>query len=147
MKKELHQACLAELQTRIDRIRLAVEEIQAAANEETKSSAGDKFETGRAMMQQEKDKMAHQLAINISWKNQLNLLNPAETKEVVAIGSLVITQEGKYYLSIPLGKLKLSGQTYFAISLASPIGKALLNKKAGDEIVFQQRKISILRVL
>lgn len=147
MKKELHQACLAELQTRIDRIRLAVEEIQAAANEETKSSAGDKFETGRAMMQQEKDKMAHQLAINISWKNQLNLLNPAETKEVVAIGSLVITKEGKYYLSIPLGKLKLAGQTYFAISLASPIGKALLNKKAGDEIVFQQRKISILRIL
>ncbi len=147
MKKELHQACLAELQTRIDRIRLAVEEIQAAANEETKSSAGDKFETGRAMMQQEKDKMAHQLAINVSWKNQLNLLNPAETKEVVAIGSLVITKEGKYYLSIPLGKLKLAGQTYFAISLASPIGKALLNKKAGDEIVFQQRKISILRIL
>lgn len=147
MKKELHQVCLAELQTRIDRIRLAVEEIQAAANEETKSSAGDKFETGRAMMQQEKDKMAHQLAINVSWKNQLNLLNPAETKEVVAIGSLVITQEGKYYLSIPLGKLKLTGQTYFAISLASPIGKALLNKKAGDEIVFQQRKISILRIL
>lgn len=147
MKKELHQACLAELQTRIDRIRLAVEEIQAAANEETKSSAGDKFETGRAMMQQEKDKMAHQLAINVSWKNQLNLLNPAETQELVAIGSLVITQEGKYYLSIPLGKLKLAGQTYFAISLASPIGKALLNKKAGDEIVFQQRKISILRIL
>lgn len=147
MKKELHQACLAELQTRIDRIRLAVEEIQAAANEETKSSAGDKFETGRAMMQQEKDKMAHQLAINVSWKNQLNLLNPAETKEVVAIGSLVITKEGKYYLSIPLGKLKLAGQTYFAISLASPIGKALLNKKAGDEIVFQQRKVSILRIL
>ena len=147
MKKELHQACLAELQTRIDRIRLAVDEIQAAANEETKSSAGDKFETGRAMMQQEKDKMAHQLAINVSWKNQLNLLNPAETQELVAIGSLVITQEGKYYLSIPLGKLKLAGQTYFAISLASPIGKALLNKKAGDEIVFQQRKISILRIL
>lgn len=147
MKKELHQACLVELQTRIDRIRLAVEEIQAAANEETKSSAGDKFETGRAMMQQEKDKMAHQLAVNISWKNQLALLNPAETKEGVEIGSLVITQEGKYYLSIPLGKLKLAGQTYFAISLASPIGKALLNKKSRDEIVFQGRKISILQVL
>lgn len=147
MKKELHQACLAELQTRIDRIRLAVEEIQAAANEETKSSAGDKYETGRAMMQQEKDKMAHQLAVNISWKNQLALLNPSEAKEEVAIGSLVITQEGKYYLSIPLGKLKLAGQVYFAISLASPIGKALLNKKAGDKIVFQGRKISILQVL
>lgn len=147
MKKELHQACLAVLQTRIDRIRQAVEEIQAAANEETKSSAGDKFETGRAMMQQEKDKMAHQLALNISWKNQLALLNPAETKTAVGLGSLVITQEGQYYLSIPLGKLKLAGQTYFAISLASPIGKALLNKKAGDEIVFQKRKISILRLL
>lgn len=147
MKKELHQACLLELQTRIDRIRLAVEEIQAAANEETKSSAGDKYETSRAMMQQEKDKMANQLAINISWKNHLVLLNPTETKEMVGIGSLVVTQEGKYYLSIPLGKLKLAGQTYFAISLASPIGKALLNKKAGDEIVFQGRKISILQVL
>lgn len=147
MKKELHQACLLELQTRIDRIRLAVEEIQAAANEETKSSAGDKYETGRAMMQQEKDKMANQLAVNISWKNQLTLLNPAETKERIEIGSLVITQEGHYYLSIPLGKLKLEGQVYFAISLASPIGKALLNKKAGDEIVFQGRKISILQVL
>ncbi len=147
MKKELHQACLLELQTRIDRIRLAVEEIQAAANEETKSSAGDKYETGRAMMQQEKDKMANQLAVNISWKNQLTLLNPAETKERIEIGSLVITQEGQYYLSIPLGKLKLEGQVYFAISLASPIGKALLNQKAGDEIVFQGRKISILQVL
>ncbi|MEZ5041422.1 MAG: hypothetical protein R2828_16110 [Saprospiraceae bacterium] len=145
-KKQIHQQCLFEIQKKIERIQQAMEDIQAAANEETKSSAGDKYETGRAMMQQEKDKLASQLAANLASKNQLERLNLDELNNFVQQGSLVSTNEGYYYISVPLGKIKWEEETYYAISTISPIGGALLGKKAGDILNFQHRSIVIREV-
>lgn len=145
-KKQIHQQCLFEVQKKIERIQQAMEDIQTAANEETKSSAGDKYETGRAMMQQEKDKLASQLAANLDSKNQLGYLKFDEPNDFIQAGSLVLTNEGHYYISIPLGKIKFEEETYYAISTISPIGGALLGKKAGDTLNFQDRPIVILEV-
>jgi len=53
---------MAYIDQRIDAAKKAIGEAQASANEETKSSAGDKYETGRAMMQLAIEQNSTQLA-------------------------------------------------------------------------------------
>ena len=58
-------------------------------------------------------------------------------------GSLVITDQGKFYLSISAGQLQLDNETIFAISAVSPIGKMLLGKQKGSSFDFNGKKYLI----
>ena len=145
-KTALHQACLNRIEQRILLAQKAMDDIQESANQETKSSAGDKYETSRAMMQQEKDKYADQLDQAQELRRQLELLDPAITQAQIQTGSLVQTNEGQYYLSVSLGKMVLDNQTVFVLSAAAPLGQTLLHKRIGDKIVFQNRSIEILEI-
>ena len=146
MKQEIHQLCLEKLEANVRQLEKAIADIQAAANEETKSSAGDKYETGRAMMQQEKDKLNARLATNQHQLSQLNQLKPELAKEQVEHGSLVQTNEGFFYFAAAIGKLQVGAQKCFVVSLDSPLAKALWHKKKGEILSFQGRKIRILDI-
>jgi hypothetical protein len=61
LKKDLYTLCVNYAKTRIETAKQAIDDAQQSANEETKSSAGDKYETGREMMQQETDRNQAQL--------------------------------------------------------------------------------------
>ena len=50
-KDELYKKCVQIIENQILLAQQGIENAQQAANEETKSSAGDKYETTRAMMQ------------------------------------------------------------------------------------------------
>ena len=71
---------------------------------------------------------------------------PSKGSDTAQLGSLVQTPQGMYYLAISIGKVMLENKPYFVVSPASPIGKLLHGKKAGDEAVFNGRKISIKAV-
>ncbi len=117
----------------------------ALANE-TKSSAGDKHETGRAMVQLEMEKMANQIKeIN----NSMLTLKQIEAKkpiEKVTLGSLVETNLGYYFIGLSLGFLTISNEKVFAVSLASPIGKLLIGRQKGDQFSFNSQKITIKNI-
>ncbi len=147
IKQQLHHLCLAYVTQRIMNAQAAMEEAQRAANEETKSSAGDKYETGRAMMQLEKQKNALQLAEALKLKEQLAKVNPTKTYQEVQPGCLVKLNTGSFYIAISAGKLRLEGERYYAISIQSPIGQALRGKKQGEEIIFNGKKICVLAVV
>lgn len=146
MKQEIHKLCLEKLEANIHQLEKAIADIQTAANQETKSSAGDKYETGRAMMQQEKDKLQARLSTSQNQLSQLNQLKPNLERERVENGSLVRTNEGLFYFAAAIGKLQFDEQKCFVISLDSPLAKALWHKKKGEIISFQGRKIRILAI-
>lgn len=146
MKQAIHQLCLEKLGKTIQQLEKSIQDIQTAANEETKSSAGDKYETGRAMMQQEKDKLMARLETNLTQRNQLQQLKPDRSNTQAELGSLVQTNEGHFYLATALGKLLMEGRKCFVISMGSPLAQALLNRKKGDAFSFQGRKIQILDI-
>lgn len=146
VKQKLHQHCLQHTQGRISVIESALASIEESRNNETKSSAGDKYETGRAMMQQEEEKYRVQLANVVHLQNVLTGMDPGERKQKVGLGSLVITDTGKYYIAIGLGKIKLDDSLYYAVSLAAPISQALLHKEQGDHLHFNGKPIRILEV-
>ncbi len=145
-KAELLALCQAYIQKRIDTARQAMESAQEAANSESKSSAGDKYETGRAMAQLERDRNAHLLAEAMGVERELNQLNVEKAYEMVQPGSLAVTNRGLFFISIGAGKLTLDGVDYFAVSAASPIGTALSGRKAKDTVTFNKLVYQVLEV-
>jgi len=143
IKQEILNACLLIIEEKIAIAQKLMDAAQAAANEEGKSSAGDKYETGRAMAQIERDKSAHRLAEAI--KAKALLLNVPITKKQhkVALGSLVTTDLGRFFFAVALGKIEIKGDEYFIISPISPLGQELLNKNAGDKVSVNGRSYLI----
>lgn len=146
MKHQLYQLCLAFIEKRIATATEALLQAQEASNDDTKSSAGDKFETGREMAQQDINRNKQLLADAQQQKAVLlSLADVTETTKVRS-GSLVITNNGSFYISISAGQLQLEGKTHFAISAASPIGKLLIGKEVGEKFDFNGKNYLIKEI-
>ncbi len=147
IKHQLRIRCLSFVEERIANALQAIQLVQASANEETKSSVGDKYETGRAMAQLELEKSSAQLAEAQKLKLTLSHIDPDKTATTIQAGSLVITNQGKFYISIPAGQFNIDEEIYFAISPPSPIAQKLLGLKAGDQFSFNKKEFIIERVV
>lgn len=145
-KQKILDRMLEILEERISVAKASMEDMRALRDQETKSSAGDKYETGRSMMQMEMQKIDEQLDQYFKMQQALSQIQTDGRQDHVDFGSLVNTDNGLYFMSIGLGPIKLNGEKIFCISMASPIGKAIMNKKQGDTIDFQNKKIAILEV-
>jgi len=142
-KAEIHQTLVTLLSDSILQATRDYELAKESRDSDTKSSAGDKFETGREMMQREMDKISATLD---QYKNQVNLLskiNLHRNYPVVDLGGLIATDQGIYYLSIGLGKIEINSEIIYAISLDSPIGQLLKGKRAGDTVEFRGKTLKI----
>ena len=126
---------------------LAINEAQKASTDDTKSSAGDKYETGREMMQQETDRNMKQLNEANKLKVALNKINPAVVADKIETGSLVLTGSGNFYIAVSAGVLTVGDEKYFAISPASPIGLKLMGQKAGAEIKLNDKIYHVKTVI
>lgn len=146
-KIALHRHCLETVAQKIALLAREMDDIQDAANEETKSSAGDKYETGREMMLLEKEKFTGQMVQLKELHQQLEWIDPAQPHAHAQVGSLVITDGGNYYLAAGVGKVMLDGVAYFVLSTAAPLGQALLHKGAGDRVTVQGRSLKIKTVV
>ncbi len=127
-------------------IRSQMQELITHAANDSKSSAGDKHETGRAMMQQAQEQLGKQLQEAEMKRASLARIQTLSTTEVIGEGSLVITNENMLLLAAPLGKIQFEEKDVFVISMQSPLAQALKGKKGGDTILFQQKQINILSV-
>ncbi len=147
IKEALYKACEEETEKRINAIKKNLKSIAESRNNETKSSAGDKYETGRAMLQIEEENNKTQLLQALRVKNQLSKIKKSKESRIVELGSLVTTTNGDYYISIGLGKITLNNQHYYCVSAISPIGQKMMHKAAGDEIVFNGTKMTIREIV
>jgi hypothetical protein len=138
--------CIDYVQKRINEAKQAIEDAQYAAIEETKSSAGDKYETGREMMQQETDRNQGQLNEANKLMVALSKVNYNTTSATADAGSLVITNNGSFFVAISAGSFVIDGKTFFVVSPASPIGVKLAGRKTGDEFSLNGRNYKIEHV-
>lgn len=122
-------------------------EIQNALLSETKSSAGDKHETGRAMLQLEREKAGNQLAEIQKTGLLLSKVNTSKTGKIVGLGSIVYTSKANYFIAISAGELNYNSDKFYAISANTPIGQLLLSKTIGDVINFRNQEFVIENVL
>jgi len=146
IKRKLHEACMDFVNKRIKNAEEAIVSNQEAANEETKSSSGDKYTTGRAMMQREVENLSVQLNEARKLEEILINMNPTISHDEVKKGALVHTTQGDYYIAVSAGQLKIDGDTYFAVTPASPIGTKMAGLKAGDSFELNNKKIKIKEI-
>ncbi|RAW01403.1 GreA/GreB family elongation factor [Pseudochryseolinea flava] len=147
LKQQLYQASLAQITARIQAVEEAMQAVQADAAEETKSSAGDKYETGRAMIHLEMEKLSSQLEEFIKSKKTLEQIDLQKRSDTVQQGAVILTDDSHYFLSVSLGQLRVGDKSFFCISPASPVGQALLGKKKGDVVSFRNQRIVLREVL
>jgi len=146
IKSKLHEACMEFVKKRIKNAEEAIVSYQEAANEESKSSAGDKYVTGRAMMQREVENLSVQLNEARKLEEILINMNPKNAHNEVTKGALVNTTQGDYYVAVSAGQLKIDDNTYFAVTPASPIGTKMEGLRAGDSFELNNKKITIKEV-
>jgi transcription elongation GreA/GreB family factor len=146
IKIDLYQKCQEYVDQRIETFRKAMQSAQESANNEVKSSAGDKYETGRAMMQIEKDQNAVQLSQVLKLKQVLDQLQPEKAHQIVELGSLVLTNNGNFYFAVPAGKFEIGQKDYYAISPSAPLGLSLAKLKVGQKVKFNGREYQVLDI-
>ena len=142
-KSEIHLKLRSILEKSLEEARREYNLAKESRDSDTKSSAGDKFETGREMMQREMDKLSALVDNTLNSIAKLDRLTDLPAAAVISEGSLVITDQETYYISIGYGKL----DSVYAISIESPLGVELKGKRVGECIEMRGRKITIKSIL
>ncbi|MEN2281898.1 hypothetical protein AAGF08_07140 [Algoriphagus sp. SE2] len=112
--------------------------LEQSIHEDTKSSAGDKYETGREMIRQEIGKVENQYKQNKSFMMEMKHLKESQKPSLkITEGSLVCFGEDWFLISISLGQIIVNKKKVFLLSKNSPLGKELLGKEKGEKIAFR----------
>lgn len=145
-KQVLYQFCCAFIDNRVARIQSEIKEVQNALGSETKSSAGDKHETGRAMLQLEREKLGQQLAEAEKTQQLMDKVPYKTATSHIGLGSWTKTSNGSYFIAISAGEHTINGMRAYCISAQTPIGQLVLGKKVGDTFSFRGELIYILEI-
>lgn len=147
-KKRLHQFCREQVINRMNIAENAMQQAQESANSEEKSSAGDKYETGRAMSQITRDMNARQLAVARQDLQELDGINLTLSTETVQKGALVILENGMMiYVATSLGSIEFEKQKIAVVSTKAPIAATILGKKKGATAVVMNTTSSIKLII
>ena len=136
----------ADIQARILLLQKGLADLHEGMSSDTKSTAGDKHETSRAMAHIEQEQLATQLA---QLQEHLRMIKQAyitKTRELIAFGSLIETSKGRFFLSSGVGLIK-GEKPFFCISIQTPMGQALIGKKTGDRVSVNGNVLEILAVV
>lgn len=145
-KLKVYQTCLNIIEEKINTIQKEYKLYQDSAANETKSSAGDKHDTGKAMMQMEQEKLGVQFKDLVNSKKILGSINPSIVYNKIQFGSLVKTDSAVFYISISLGKICIDSQEIFIISSQSPLAKLMLNLFKDSQFSFNGKVYTIHEV-
>ncbi|MDP5140421.1 MAG: GreA/GreB family elongation factor, partial [Spirosomaceae bacterium] len=144
MKEQIILKVSEMLSQSVQEAKTAIANAQASANEATKSSAGDKYETSRAMGQLDIEMYTRQLhdaesKFAILQNIEANLREQSEAN----LGALVDTTLGSFFLAVGIGKIDIDKKPIMVISPQSPIGEVIFQKKSGDSVLFRGKEVTI----
>ena len=146
-KENIWQSTVKHIEAKIEHSRNHLKGLRASSASETKSSAGDKFETSREMMQQEITKAEIHLSKLLAQLKVLNAISPLQKSKEIGVGSFVNTNKGRFYISTSIGKIKNEDGFFFCISTESPMGGSLMGLTKGEKTKVNGNKIEVLEVI
>ena len=142
-KQKVFQHYQQKANDKVVSLQTALQDLIESTKNETKSSAGDKYETSRAMLQIEQDNVRKQLKDALGLKAMFDQINPAVTSEKITLGSLIKTDKGYFFISVALGKSSIDGVTVIALSPQSPLGRTFLGLKVNQRATVNATTYSI----
>lgn len=146
-KQQLHKACCGLIEQRMAVAEKAMKDAQESANSEEKSSAGDKYETGRAMSQIDRDRNAKQLTEAKKELAQLARLELNGLRDTCGTGALVYSDGNCYFIAAAIGQIEFENQKIIVLSPKAPLAQEMGGKKAGDLFTFNGKQCAINSVL
>jgi transcription elongation GreA/GreB family factor len=145
-KEALFQICFERVDMRFQKIKQTIADIDESLLEEDKSSAGDKHETGRAMLQIDRENASKQMQEVVLVKDLLKKIDIKSTSDYARLGSIIKTDRFTYFISLSIGAVEVDNKSYVCIALNSPIGQVLLGKRKGEAFSFNGVESTILAV-
>lgn len=144
---EVKSELLSKLTQQIESIQKQIADLAIDAQNDAKSSAGDKHETGLAMMHLEQEKLNAKLNELLQNKNTVLKLPATDTTTKVGLGTLVKTDKAIFYVSIAFMAFKVQNQLVMFISPSAPLMQVLINKEVEAEVEFNNISYKILEIL
>ena len=166
LKEALKRALVGQLNAQLLTITTSAKRAQDTALGDTKSSAGDKFETTRAMMHRELERLGHQeraIEKDLATLSQITFL---DTRNEAGLGSVVITSLGCFFVAVSgnditvdqatlqesccdtseLARCECDGEIT-PISTQSPIGIALIGAESKSTVAFRGSSFVVVLVI
>ncbi|KUJ56958.1 hypothetical protein [Chryseobacterium aquaticum] len=105
-----------------------------------------KYDSMREEMQEEIYQMQKQLAALNDLRTNMARVLPAATDRI-QLGSLVITNKARFYISVSLGEFFFEGDRFYAISSESPMAKKMMGMQSGNAFTLNNIHQEIVEVL
>lgn len=141
-QKLLHECVLLQKEV-VANSKKAMDEAHENAIEGDDSTEEKLYNAYREEMQNQRDMFARHYEQSLDDLASLNKIVTSREVKEASFGSVVITADANYFISISLGQVKVDGKVYFAVSPLAPISKAILGKKEGEEFSFRDKKVKI----
>lgn len=149
LKSQLFIHCREFVNRRIENINTAIAESQESANQESKSTAGDKHDTSRAMMQLEVERLSAQLAIAEKMLVELKQAEHYQAEKNSISGKIIQTEGANYFVAIAAGKISVNQQDFFVVSNDSPVVTALKKRNRtneGEFFILNGKQIRVVKI-
>jgi transcription elongation GreA/GreB family factor len=147
IKKRILSHVGLHLNQKLKDLNAMMQDLHEASKNETKSTAGDKHETSKAMMHLEQEKLGNQVKEIEFQLKEFNAVNFDTHSNQVVVGSLVETNLGYFFIATAIGKIQIDNLFVFAISNKSPLGSKFLGLKPNDSIEFNNLNYIIISVM
>ena len=148
LKDLLFNHCENHINTKLKNYLKIDQELFKSLNEETKSSAGDKHETTRAMIQIEREKNSKRIKEIENSKKQLIVIKSVQLDNLkVSPGSIIFTSNNNYFISISSEIYSSDTNKIYCVSTNTPIAKSYLEKKIGDIVTFNNIESKIEKII
>lgn len=146
LKKEIVEHCIQVVSDKLEDLKKELVLVQESANSDTKSSMGDKYETGREMVMQEKGKLESQRGLLLKQLTIFKAIDLNKKFSKVELGALVQTKQAIYLISTALGSVDVGNQKIFVISAGAPIAQAMLDGREGEQFTFSGNSFEVAHV-
>jgi transcription elongation GreA/GreB family factor len=145
-RSEVIKECERTLEEKINTVTAGLQALNDAMEGESKSSAGDKHETGRARLQAEQVLLQSQLSQLLNDRDSFAKVCNNDSGPVITPGSLVETDHGIFFIAVALGKINVSGRDVQVISAASPLGRLFVGSRVGGVVEVNAARYRIMAV-
>lgn len=105
-----------------------------------------KYDSIREEAQEEIYQLQKQLSGLLTMQKEMSKVVNSEFK-TIQLGSLVITNKARFYISVSLGEFFFEGERFYAISVESPMAQKMIGMQTGDEFILNKIHQKIEEVL
>ncbi|MBA4154967.1 hypothetical protein [Flavobacterium sp.] len=138
MKQQIIHYYNHYLNERVNTLREMIVDLTEDSLNDAKGSAGDKHETGLAMMHLEQEKLNRKLQEVVDIQSKFLKIDYSIVSNQVILGSLVSANETYFLISVSLPKIEIEGKNIFAVSPEAPLAQKMLGAELNDIITVNQ---------